>query len=242
MKKIIITGASSGVGKCLAERFAEQGEIIYAIARRKEKLDELARRYPDNIFPYPADISNAKQVKKAFAEIQQASPDIEVLINNASVLNRTLFGQVDFEVIDKSIDINLKGGMYCTYAVLPGMMERKRGYIINIASVAGIPGTHWSPPKGLVAWGDYQASKAGLVGFADFMGKSLRHHNILMTTICPGRIGTEIWEQDGKRVYLGGEGELLQPEDIFDLVSFIITRPPRTLYKQVVLFPSSDWH
>lgn len=241
MKTVVITGASSGIGRCVAAGFARQGDVVYAIARREEKLAELAANHPGSIFPYPADVSDAKQVKKTFAAIQQISPGIDVLINNAATANLVLFGQVDFEVIDRTIDTNLKGSMYCTYAVLPGMIEKKHGYIINIASVSGIPGEHAGPIPGNLWLCDYAASKAGLVGFADRMGKSLRHHNILMTTLCPGRIDTTIWEKDGEKIP-GGKGNLLQPEEVFDLINFIINRPPSVLYKQVIFFPACDWH
>ena len=241
MKKIIVTGASGGIGRCLTIGFARQGDRVYGIARGKERLAELSKQYPENIFAYPADVSDAQQVKKAFAEIQRDSGGVDVLINSAGVGNLYFLGQVDFEVIGKTIDTNLKGAMYCTYAVLSGMIERQYGYIINIASVAGIPGEHWAPPPGKIMLCDYAVSKYGLVGFANHIGKSLRHHNILTTTLCPGRIATELWG-NVQRKLPEEEKELVQPEEIFDLINFIINRQPRTLYKQVVFFSKDDWH
>ena len=241
MKKILITGASGGIGRCLAVGFARQGNTVYVVARGKERLAELSEQFPENVFAYPADVSDAKQVKKTFAEIQRVSAGIDVLINSAGVGNLYLLGHVDFEVIDKTIDTNLKGAMYCTYSVLPGMIEKQYGYIINIASVSGISGEHWAPPPGKIMLCDYAVSKCGLVGFANHIGKSLRHHNILMTTLCPGRIATELWEKVQKKLS-APESELVQPEEIFDLINFIITRQPRTLYKQVVFFSKDDWH
>jgi len=241
MKAIIITGASSGLGRCLAERFAGQGDKVYAIARRKEKLFNVAEQYPGNIFAFPADISDAKQVKQTFAEIQRISQRIDVLINNAAVLNWNFFGTADFEIIDKTIDTNLKGTMYCTYSVLPGMMQRRHGYIINISSTAGMAGENWAPPPGKVRFGDYAASKSGLLGFEQFVGRDLRHYNILMTTLLPGRVDTEFWEKHENKLS-GDKGALLQPEEVFEVINFIINRPPTVLYKHIVFFSKTEWH
>lgn len=242
METMVVTGASSGVGRALALHFAAKGMTVCALARREGKLRELQEQHPENIEPYPTDVSDASQVKDTFAAILAAHPQIDVLINNAGVLNRAQFGDEDFEVIDRVIDTNLKGTMYCTYAVLPAMMARGRGRIINISSTAGIPGEHIGPEAGIVRFGDYAASKFGVVGFGDLIARDLRHYGILLTTLCPGGIRTPIWEKDGENVYRGDPDDLMAPEEIADLVEFLLDQPDRTLYKTVVFFPTCEWH
>ena len=163
MKTMVITGASSGLGKTLAEHFATKGWTVCAVARSRDKLVELREAYPEKIFAYPTDISNAKQVKASFAAIHETHNPIDVLINNAGVVPQwKQFGKDDFEVIDQTIDINLKGTMYCTYAVLPGMLERKDGRIINIASRVGLVEGRPPGPDAPLGFADYGASKLGM--------------------------------------------------------------------------------
>jgi 3-oxoacyl-[acyl-carrier protein] reductase len=239
---MIVTGASSGLGEALTLRFAADGMKVCAVARSRDKLKQLAERYPDNIDVYPTDVSDAKQVKMSFAAILEKYPAIDVLINNASVLNHAKFGEVDFEIIDRVIDTNLKGTMYCTYAVLPSMMDCKAGRIINIASVAGLPGGRLPAPPGVVSFGDYHASKFGVVGFGDMIAQGLLQYGIHVITLCPGGINTPLWEKNGVNVYPGDPNELIQPEEIGDLIAFLLEQPNSTLYKQLFFFPTNEWH
>ncbi len=236
MKVMVVTGASSGVGKAIAERFARDGWPVCALARSEDKLEALAEAH-ESVEAYPTDVSDAAQVKRTFAAILDRHPRVDALVNNAGVTNDEHFGEADFTVIDRVIDTNLKGAMYCTYAVLPSMMEHREGRIINVASTAGIPGEHIAPPAGTVRFADYGASKFGLVGFADFMARDLRHYNIQMTTLCPGGIDTPI-RGDGDE----DASKLMRPEEVAKLVEFILEQRPNTLYKQVVFFPMCEWH
>jgi len=154
-KRIVITGASSGLGKTLTADLAAQGHTLYALARSAEKLNELKVAHPDQIEVCAVDIADAQAVQKVFSEIGPA----DVLINNAGIFSSAPFHEESFENIDRIIDTNLKGLMYCTRAALPAMIEKKAGHIINISSVSGI--------NGLPGQAIYGASKHGVQGFAD---------------------------------------------------------------------------
>ena len=239
MNTMIITGASSGLGKCLAEHFAAEGWTVCAVARSSDKLKALAGAYPGNVFAYPADVSDAKQVKASFAAIEHDHGPVDVLINNAGIVPQDkVFGKDDFEVIDQTIDTNLKGTMYCTYAVLPSMLERKDGRIINIASRAGVVGgAGRADPDEPLDFGDYGASKFGVVGFGHHLGRRLLPRGILMTTLCPGGINTPVadaWDVD--------KSELMQPEQIADLIEFLLKQEKNIFFKQMLFFAGFEWH
>jgi len=239
---IVVTGASSGLGKALALSFASRGMTVCALARSEDKLKTMAEGQPNRIEPYPTDVSDAKQVKESFRAILRKHPAIDVLINNAGITHPARFGEEDFETIDRVIDTNLKGTMYCTYAVLPGMMARKKGRIINIASMAGVPGARNRATSSKVGFGDYGASKYGVVGFGDALAGDLLHHGILLTTLCPGGIDTPLWIRNGKSAYPGDTNKLIKPEEIADLVEFLLKQPASTLYKTLLFFPTVEWH
>jgi NAD(P)-dependent dehydrogenase (short-subunit alcohol dehydrogenase family) len=236
---MVVTGASSGIGKALSKHFAAMGWKVCAIARRADKLKKLEEEHAGHIFSYPSDVSDAQQVKASFAAIQAAHGPVDVLINNAGIVPQDkAFGQDDFEVIAPTIDINLKGTMYCTYAVLPGMLERSDGRIINIASRAGVVGGDFRvDPEGPLGFADYGASKFGVVGFGHHMGRQLLPRGILMTTLCPGGINTPVadaWNVD--------KDDLMQPEQIADLIEFLLKQEKNIFFKQMLFFAGFEWH
>ncbi len=128
--------------------------------------------------------------------------------------------------------------MYCTYAVVPNMIARKEGRIINIASMAGLKlGRSLPVKKGTVGFGDYHASKHGVIGFSAFMAKDLAQYGILVEALCPGGVRTQMHE--GK--YPGDIEKLMKPEDIADLVSFLLKQPGNMLYRTIAVHPTNEW-
>ena len=121
------------------------------------------------------------------------------------------------------------------------MIERGDGRIINISSCAGIQGERVAPRSGKVTISAYSASKFGVVGFGE-MARSLSMNGLLMTTLCPGGINTPFWTKDGRSGYAGDQGELTDPEEIAELIEFLIQQPKKTLFKQLVFFPTVEWH
>jgi NADP-dependent 3-hydroxy acid dehydrogenase YdfG len=231
-KHILITGAGSGVGECLALRLAESGMKVSALARSADKLNALAARNP-GISAYPADVTDSEALSSVVRRILDTQGPIDALVNNAAVFERKPFWEQSLETIDRIIDTNLKGTLYMTHAVLPHMIERKAGKIINISSVAGT--------RGIPAQAAYCASKHGMTGFGDALAQELIPHGISLCTLCPGGIRTPLWNP-GTNPYPGDTDRLLTPEEVCELVEFILSRPPGNLYKRVVFFPSNEWH
>ena len=154
-------------------------------------------------------------------------------MNNAAVFQWRDFWTQELEVMANIIDTNLKGTLFCTRLVLPYMLPRKRGRIINVASVAGI--------HGIPGQAAYCTSKHGMIGFADALAQELQPHGIKVTTICPGGIDTELWDPV-HNPYPGDKEPLIKPEEMADLIEFLLTRPDSTIYRRVILFPDNEWH
>ncbi len=240
MKTMIVTGASSGLGQNITEYFAKKNFAVCALARSADKLAKIAEKYPENIFPYSCDVSIAENVKDVFAKIIKEHNQIDVLINNAGIFRQEKkFTECDWSCIESTIDINLKGTMFCCYAAAEDMLKREDGRIINISSRSGVIGNSSGPttkdkPMPL---GAYQASKHGVMGFADTFGRVLLPRGIFMTTLCPGGINTPMAATWG----IPPE-ELIQPEQIADLIDFILKQEKNVLFKNMLFIPPHEWH
>ena len=227
MRTMVITGASTGVGRATALRFAGEGYAVCALARSADKLDELAMEAAGRIVPYPTDVSDSKQVERTFAKILEDHGRIDVLVNNAGV---TSGGRpVDVATIDRIIDTNLKGTLYCTFAALPSMRENGGGHIVNVASIAGVD----ISAKG--GDGLYAASKHGVVAFSEALGKMVRRDGVLVTALCPGGIDTPLWNDESPYPY--DKDTMIRSEEVADLIAYILAQPKRTLFKNVIFVP-----
>ena len=229
---IVLTGASTGVGARAAERLGEAGHTVYAWARSIEALHQAAQANP-NIIPMQVDIRDPGQVAQAYETIERDHDPVQVLINNAGIVQNIPFAEQALDRIDDIIDTNLKGSLYCTRLVLPYMISRAWGRIINISSVAGV--------RGIPGQVTYCASKHGMNGFADALAQELIPHNILLSSICPGGIQTPLWNE-GTNPYPGDLSKVMKPDEIVDIIMFLLLQPDHTLYKQLTVFPTNEWH
>jgi NAD(P)-dependent dehydrogenase (short-subunit alcohol dehydrogenase family) len=227
MGTMVVTGASTGVGRAVAELCAGRGYDVYALARSRAKLEALAAASSGKIRACPCDITDTAAVAETFEAILAEAGGVDVLVNNAGLTGGPK--PVDFDLIDAVIDTNLKGTMYCTYAVLPAMRKRGAGHIINVASISGVV----ISPEGNN--GLYAASKYGQVAFGDSIGKMVRRDGILVTNLCPGGIDTPLWNDENP--YPFDKGEMIKPEEVADLIDYVLKQPKRTLFKNVVFVP-----
>lgn len=209
-KIIVITGGWGGVGSAIAKHFTEKKWLVITPSRHQ------------------TDISNYKNVSDAFTEIEKEYGKIDVLVNNAAVFKSELLEECsDFDV-NKIIDTNLKGAIFCTmeaYRLIP-----PGGRIINIGSVAG--------NHGIAKQSLYCASKHGLKGF--FEALQLENKDVLISTINPGGIDTPLWNE--KNPYPGDKSKLLKPEYIANLVGFIADLPMNVVFKEATLYPINEEH
>ncbi len=235
-KTIFITGATSGFGEAFAKRFAKEGARIIATGRRSDRLSELKISLGgEHVHTIALDVRNQEAVKKAIDDLPHAFRDVNVLINNAGLalgLERAPYTSLaDWE---QMVDTNIKGVLYCTHALLPRMVERNSGHIINIGSVAGT----YPYPGGNV----YGATKAFLKQFSLNLRADLLGKNIRVTNIEPGMAETEFslvrLHGDAPKAHAVYEDtQPLTAEDIADVVHFCITRPAHVNINALEVMP-----
>lgn len=241
-KIVFITGASSGIGKATAIKFAELGANILICARRAEKVqslaDELQKQFTIHAHAFQLDVRNQKNVESALNNLPDEWKNISVLVNNAG-LSRGLDNIQDaaIEDWDEMIDTNVKGLLYVTRAILPGMIERKEGHIINIGSVAG----HWTYPKGNV----YAGTKFAVNALSQGMKMDLLGTPIRVTSVDPGMVETEFsmvrFHGDNERAKKVYEGLIpLSPDDIAESIVWAATRPAHVNVSNIIIMATDQ--
>ena len=238
MKPIaLITGATSGIGEATARILAPKYRLIIT-GRRSERLDQVKNELDTEVITLNFDVRDREAVNQAIESLPVEWQEIDVLVNNAGNahgLAPIQDGSVDDW--DAMIDINVKGLLYVSKAIIPGMVSRKKGHIINIGSVAGIE----AYPNGNV----YNASKFGVNAISQGMRLDLNPHNIKVSEIKPGLVQTEFSEvrfkgdkEKADKVYQGFDA--LQAVDIAETIEFILSRPAHVNIADMLVFPSAQ--
>lgn len=225
-KIALITGATSGIGMATAKLFAKNGVKLILCGRREERLKELSEELSPSteVFTLNFDVRNKSEVDTAIISLPKHFSEIDILINNAgNAHGMDTIDEGNTDDWDAMLDINVKGLLYVTKAILPEMIHRKSGHIINIGSTAGKE----VYPKGNV----YCASKHAVDAITQGMRIDLNGKGIKVGAINPGMVETEFSEvrfkgdsERAEKVYQGFTP--LQPEDIADIIWFAVTRPP----------------
>lgn len=241
-KIVFITGASSGIGAASAHLFAQAGTRLLLCARREERLREMESELRSagaaDIRIMQLDVRDQEGVHQAIEALPGTWSEIDILINNAGLsrgLDPIQSGSIqDWE---EMIDTNVKGLLYVSREVLPGMVERGRGHVINIGSIAG----HEVYPKGNV----YCATKHAVAALTKGMQLDLLGTGVRVTTVDPGMVETEFsvvrFHGDAERASSVYHGLLpLTPEDVADAILYCATRPPHVSVHELILMPSAQ--
>jgi 3-hydroxy acid dehydrogenase/malonic semialdehyde reductase len=230
-----VTGASSGFGAATARKFAEAGYRVIAAARRSEKIAPLQERFAGQILPLSLDVRDRAAVEKAVANLPAEFAKVQVLVNNAGLsLNLEPAHKVPIEDWETMVDTNIKGLLYCTRQILPGMVERNASHIVNISSVAAL----YAYPGGNV----YGATKAFVTQFSHNLRADLLGTSVRVTDIEPGLAETEFstvrFKGDETRASTVYEGtKPLAAEDIADAVHWAVTRPVHVNIDTISMMP-----
>ena len=235
---VLVTGASSGIGEATARRFSEAGAKVIVAARREERLKKLASELKTDCHILPVNVRHREEVEKSLAALPKAWREIDILVNNAG-LSRGLWklheGQHDGW--EEMIDTNVKGLLYVSRAVIPGMVERGHGHIINIGSIAG----HEVYPGGNV----YCATKHAVDALTKGMRLDLVDTPLRVTAIDPGLVETEFSQvrfygdkEKAAHVYDGFRP--LVGDDIADAVVWAASRPAHVQVAEMIIFPTAQ--
>jgi len=235
---VFITGATSGFGESCAKLFAKKGWKLVLAARRTQRLKKLQEDLSNktSVHIITLDVRNRNAVQAELARIPQAFQNIDVLVNNAGLaLGLEPAYEANLDEWETMVDTNIKGLMYCTHSLLPGMVERNRGHIINIGSVAG----NWAYPGGNV----YGATKAFVKVFSQNLRSDLFGTQVRVTNIEPGLAESEFSivrfrgdVKEAAQVYAGTEP--LIPDDIANIIYWVVSLPTHVNINSIEVMPT----
>lgn len=226
---VVITGASQGIGKATAEKYAAGGHNLLLCSKNEKRLlhaaEDIRKKNKEiDILTYSADLSDKKQVKEFANWILKKNISIDILVNNAgNFLPGSLYKEKE-GVLEKMIAVNLYCAYHLTRALLPEMMKKKSGHIFNICSIAAL--------KAYANGGSYSISKYALMGFSKNLREEMKPYNIKVTTLYPGAVYTSSWEGSGidpKRI--------METNDIADSIYSISRLSPQACVEDIVLRP-----
>ena len=243
MSKIVcVTGATSGIGRATAEVFAANGYNLIITGRRKEKLEELGEelvgKYKIDLIALNFDVRSNEAVNKAFDSLPEGWRNIDILVNNAGLA--VGLGPIQEGVIDdweRMIDTNIKGLLYVSRKVLPWLVERKKGHVFNIASIAG--------KETYLNGNVYCATKTAVDSLSRAMRMDMVPYGIKVTNVAPGAVETEFSivrfkgdQQRADNVYKGYEP--LTGKDIADTIYYVATMPDHVCINDLIITPKAQ--
>jgi NAD(P)-dependent dehydrogenase (short-subunit alcohol dehydrogenase family) len=244
-KIVVVSGASTGIGRASAVRFAADGATVVLLARRKKLLDELAAEIGPSARPIVADVTDSGSVRAAFGQVAAEFGRIDVLVNSAGITRIKAIEEATDEDIADSVGTNLIGPIYTTRSAIPLLRAAGGGDLINISSEITLD---HMPLMTL-----YSASKHGLNGFTTAMTRELRKDAIRVTLVVLGAVGDTgvyenfgegalekawpIWEADGYLTRMSGSHQLLSAT-VADVLQHIVTRPPELMLDVVHVRPA----
>jgi 3-hydroxy acid dehydrogenase/malonic semialdehyde reductase len=235
---VFVTGASSGFGAAVARRFAAEGARVIVAARRADRVGELASELGPQVLPLTLDVRNRNEVAAAIAALPDDFAAVDLLVNNAGLaLGLNPAQNADLDDWDQMIDTNCKGLVYCTRAILPGMVARGRGHVINLGSVAG----SYPYPGGNV----YGGTKAFVHQFSLAIRSDLHGTGVRVTCVEPGMAETEfsVVRYDGDRAKADAVYAGMQPltaDDVAESIHWAATLPPHVNVNTIELMATAQ--
>jgi 3-oxoacyl-[acyl-carrier protein] reductase len=234
----VVTGAGSGIGRAIAEKLAKDGERVVVNDLNGETTEEVVARIKESggeAVAAPGDVSDPEAVQQIMAVAREAYGPPEILVNNAGFLQQKRFVDLTVEDFDRMIAVHLRGTFLCTHAVLPDMLSRGHGIIVNIASQLG--------QIGGVELCHYSAAKAGIIGLTKALAREVSARGVRVNAVAPGPINTELvlglseeWRRaKAAELPLGRFGE---PHEVAETVAFLAS-DGATLYVGQTLGPNS---
>lgn len=233
-KVMVVTGASSGIGRAVARRFAEEGAKLVLAARSADRLAAVAAEIGGDALAVPADITRAEDIARLYAAARERFGGIDILFANAGSYVSGDVVDGDPDEFDKIIAINVNSVVRMVHAVLPEMIARRSGDVIVTSSISGHQAIHWEPV--------YSATKHAVQSFVHGVRRQVSPHNVRVGALAPGMVLNELWGIDDpaeiERRAAAHEG--LVSEDVAEALLFMLTRPPHVTIRDLVMLPQNQ--
>lgn len=234
-KVAFVTGAGRGIGRAVAEALANEGVRVGLLARTEAQVKEVAQSIiaqGGKAAYATADVTNNEEVKQAVASLTTALGQADILINNAGMGGFGKLLEQDQDTWVKIVDTGIKGTYYVTHAVLPQLIEKNEGDIINISSTNGLNGAATSTA--------YSAAKFGIIGLTESLAQEVRRNNIRVTALAPSTVVTELARESGLIDEAKAE-RMMQPEDLAEVIVNQLKLPNRIYVKQATILGTNPY-
>ena len=230
----LVTGAGKGIGRAVAHALAREGVHVGLVARTTADIERVAEEIRGaaegaRVVAAAADVADRAAVDAAVARMREEIGEIDILVNNAGAAQFGSVLDMEPEVWERMYRVNVLGALHATRAVLPGMIARRRGDVINVASTAG--------EKGVANTGAYAASKAALLRLTESLAAEVRKHGVRVTALLPSTVNTELAASLALKI--GPAERMLQPEDVAHLVLATLRLPARVFVRDVALLTTN---
>lgn len=228
----LVTGATEGIGRAIAFALGREGAAVGVCARTSERVSALLSELAAagvRAAGLPTDVGDPDAVAACVAEVEKTLGPVDILVNNAGVARLARFEEMSLDQWDETMSTNVRSLFLVTRLVLPGMRTRKRGSIINVASLAG--------RNGFVGGTAYAASKHAVLGFSRSLMLETRKDDIRVIAICPGSVDTPLIHQQD--IFPADPDRILKPEDIADVVLDALRLPTRALVSELDIRPTN---
>ena len=225
-KVVMVTGASRGIGRAIAQTLGQEGARLILVARNREQLEWAAAETPGTVMSVAADVTLPGQVRRLFAGVQKKMGRLDVLVNNAGVFTFKPFAKTTWADWRRNLETNLTSVFLITQAALP-LLRRSRGDVVNILSI--------SSRIAFPNCSAYSASKFGALGLTNVLRKELRGEGIRVTAVLPGMTNTRMKQEFDFPV--PGE-DLLQPQDVATTVLMALVQPRNATVEEILVMPS----
>lgn len=229
-KVTLITGAGKGIGEAIAFELARLGATVVLCARTANDLSRVAQRIADaggNALPFPTDVTDVAAVRQLIQTVLSEAGGVDILVNNAGSAVFEPVSDSDPETWWRTVEVNLRGTYLCSRFVLPAMLDRGKGHIVNVLSIASV-----TP---FVASSAYCAAKAGALMFTRVLASEVRAHGVRVTAILPGSTRTPFWDD---KAFTPDPSKMMSPERVAETVAFVVTQPEGAVIDEVHVLPS----
>ncbi len=219
---VMVTGASSGIGRATAEKFAAAGARVVLFARSEESLRTIAAPYGDRMLAVAGDVSEVRDVDRLFDETESRFGDCDVLVNDAGTHVVARIERMTEAEWDRVFAVNVRGAFLATRRAMKSMIARRSGAIVNVSSISGVPG-----PQKFPGTSAYCASKAALIGFTEAVAVEARPYGVRINAVSPGSVDTPMWAAVG-----GGAPADMTPEEVAEVILFLASERSRPINGQ----------
>jgi len=221
-KVIVVTGASSGIGRATAERFAGEGALVAVFARSTGALESFASAHAGRAIAVAGDVSDERDVDRLFNECESRLGDCDVLVNCAGMVDPRRMVETSTAEWDRMFAVNVRGPFAACRRALPSMIARRSGAIVSVASISGVIGPEKFP--GSVA---YCASKAAVISMTEALAVEVHEHGVRVNCISPGSVDTKMWAQVS-----GGAPADMLPDEVAEAIVFLASERSRPMNGQ----------